>query len=111
MAEQARQTEQPNRAQQIRERSAEQEQEVMAALREAEIADTDHLLKFMDALVRTLFYAAGSLSIIAAELAEANSRDREAEVRAKSAEAFVAELAKAQSLVVPATVHVPRPKR
>lgn len=132
MVEEARQTEQANRAEQIRKRSAEQEQEVVAAFSLVNQSIAGHLPKctlsppeatwlaavssIQHALGLAIVWAGSSLANIAAELAEANSRDREAEVRARSAEAFVAaiqaEITKAQgsSLVVPA-VQVPRPKR
>jgi hypothetical protein len=52
-----------------------------------------------------------ALWAIAAELAEANERDREAEIRAKGAEAFVAgmqaELAR-RHIVVPGGMKVPK---
>lgn len=101
-------------AEMIRRESARHQDSVITAFKQVQMADVD-ITTATTAAIHALGFAfsfiISSVSEVAAQLAEANSRDREAEVRAKSAEAFVAELAKAQSLVVPATVHVPRPKR
>jgi hypothetical protein len=76
----------------------------------------EQLSAFLHAFGLAFVWGQSYLPEIAAQLAEANSRDREAEIRAKNAEEFVAgiqEMAKLQAsgLVVPGAVQVtPRRK-
>jgi hypothetical protein len=70
--------------------------------------------RFFDAVGQEGRETVAALWAIAAELAEANERDREAEIRARSAEAFVAgiqaELAR-QQIVIPGGAVQMKPPR
>jgi hypothetical protein len=107
--------EQPSRAERIREEATRKFEAVEKAFkRVAMAAPQEQTAEAVLAVGVVLAWALSFLPEIAAELAEANSRDREAEIRAKNAEAFVngiqAEIARAQGgLVVPAGVQVPGP--
>jgi hypothetical protein len=85
------QTNQPSRAEQIRSRSAQQQKDVIAAFERVPKAPAgEQITVAIQAVGVAMVWAFGYLPEIAAELAEANSRDREAEIRAKNAEVFVA---------------------
>jgi len=100
-----KQNNQPSWADQIRKKSAEQEKKMVAAFEKAATAPKeDQSIQLILAVATASIWAFSWLPEIAAQLAEANQRDREAEIRANSAEAFVAgiqeQLAK-QHIVIP----------
>lgn len=107
-----------SRAEQIRRNSAAKQDQISKAFDKALNSDASDLLKnFLHAFGLAIVWGVSALPEIAAELAEANSRDREAEIRAKNAEEFVAgiqEMARQQAasgLVIPGAVQVtPRKK-
>jgi hypothetical protein len=70
--------------------------------------------RFFDAVGQEGREQVAALWAIAAELAEGNSRDREAEIRAKNAEAFVAgiqEELRKQGVIIPGGVAQVKPPR
>jgi hypothetical protein len=84
-------SQQPSRAEEIRKRSAEQQKDVIAAFARVAAAPPEKQLSAAMQAVGTAFvWALSYVPEIAAQLAEANERDREAEIRAKNAEMFVA---------------------
>ena len=96
---------QPSRSQQIRNDSAVKEQKIEEAFAKALKSDAPDLLKnFLHAFGLAIVWGVSSLPEIAAQLAEANERDREAEIQAKAAQDFVAgiqqELAR-QGVIIP----------
>lgn len=99
------QTNQPSRAEQIRKDSAAKQKEITEAFDKALKSNpAQQIQNFLHAFGLAIVWGVSALPEIAAELAEANSRDREAEIRANNAEGFVAmmqaELAR-QHIVVP----------
>jgi hypothetical protein len=81
---------QPSRAEQMRRRAAQQQKDVIAAFeRVSKTSAGEQMAAAIQAVGTALVWALSYIPEIAAELAEANSRDREAEIRSKNAEAFV----------------------
>ena len=108
---------QPNRAEKIRKDSATKQTEITEAFDKALKSPAPlQIQNFLHAFGLAIVWGVSALPEIAAELAEANARDREAEIRAKNAEGFVAgiqaELAR-QGVIIPggmANVNPPRGK-
>jgi hypothetical protein len=108
-------TNQPTRAEQIRTNSAAKQKEVIEAFDLALRSPKDHQVgNFLHAFGLAIVWGISALPEIAAQLAEANERDREAEIRANAAESFVAgvqaELAK-QHIVIPGGAVQMKPPR
>jgi len=109
------QTNQPNRAEQIRKDSAEKQKQIEEAFDKAlRSQPSDQIKTFLHAFGLAIVWGVSALPEIAAELAEANARDREAEIRAKNAEGFVAaiqqEIAR-QGIVIPGGMANVKPPR
>lgn len=106
---------QPSRAEQIRAASAAKQKDVIQAFDLALKSNpTQQIGNFLHAFGLAIVWGISALPEIAAELAEANSRDREAEIRAKNAEGFVAgiqaELAR-QGVIIPGGMTNVKPPR
>ena len=113
MASEKAKPQQPSRAEQIRTNSAAKQKEIVVAFDKALKSDqSQQLANFLHAVGLAIVWGISFLPEIAAELAEANSRDREAEIRAKNAEGFVEalqqEISRQQQsgLLIPGAVQV-----
>jgi hypothetical protein len=109
------QSNQPSRAEQIRAQAAAKQKATTEAFELALKSPKDQQVgKFLHAFGLAIVWGISALPEIAAELAEANERDREAEIRAKAAEGFVAgiqaELAR-QGVIIPGGVAQVKPPR
>jgi hypothetical protein len=106
---------QPSRAEQIRKDSAAKQKETIEAFGLALTSPKDQQVgKFLHAFGLAIVWGISALPEIAAQLAEANERDREAEIRAKNAEGFVAgiqaELARQQIVIPGGAVQIKPPR-